>query len=192
MKPIKNSTVQATEIMSEPELIQSLKRRDESAFNHLYENYSSALYKIIYQIIPDEYTANDVLQKVFVNIWQKIEGYESSKGRLFTWMLNIARNASIDTIRSKAYQVHKKHDYMPDQQFMSLNSSNCYIRIDGIGISKYVAKLKPQQRMLIEMVYFRGYSHPEVAAMHDIPLSTIKTRVRTALTQLRTLLESEN
>lgn len=177
---------------SESELISFLKERDQAAFNHLYDHYSSSLYKIIFQIVPEEDLANDILQKVFVNIWQKIEGYESSKGRLFTWMLNIARNAAIDTLRSKAYQVHKKHSSVPETHFLNLQSGNCYMRIDGIGLTKYIAKLKPQQRQLIELVYYRGYSHPEVAAMHDIPLSTIKTRVRTALSQLRILLGNEN
>ena len=173
---------------SEVELISSLKDRNQAAFNHLYENYSGALHKIISQIIAEEDTVNDVLQKVFVNIWQKIDGYESNRGRLFTWMLNIARNAAIDAVRSKDYQVRKKLTSFPESSFINISTGSYYIRVDGIGLEKYVAMLKPEQRLLIELVYFRGYTHPEVAAMHDIPLSTIKTRVRSALTQLRQLL----
>ena len=184
--------MQISTTFTEGELISSLKGRSEAAFSHLYENYSTALYKIIIQIVPDEEAANDVLQKVFINIWQKIDRYESSKGRLFTWMLNIARNAAIDTLRSKAYQVQKKHSIVPDSQMATIPAHFCQMRFDGIGITKYVAKLKPQQRILIELVYLKGYSQPEVAAMHDIPLSTIKTRVRSALSQLRHLLASEN
>lgn len=181
-----------TTSFTEGELISSLKERNEAAFSHLYDHYSAALQKIIIQIVPDEEIANDILQKVFINIWQKIDRYESSKGRLFTWMLNIARNAAIDTLRSKAYQVQKRHSSLPDTQVASLAGHCSYMRFDGIGLTKYVAKLKPQQRILIELVYLKGYSQPEVAAMHDIPLSTIKTRVRSALSQLRILLASEN
>lgn len=184
--------MQITTTFTERELVTSLKDRSQAAFSHLYDNYSVALQKVIIQIVPNEEAANDVLQKVFINIWQKIDRYESSKGRLFTWMLNIARNAAIDTLRSKAYQVQRLHSSIPDSNIHLLHTPNCYMRFDGIGLNKYVAKLKPQQRILIELVYLKGYSQPEVAAMHDIPLSTIKTRVRTALSQLRLLLASEN
>jgi RNA polymerase sigma factor (sigma-70 family) len=184
--------VQLTTPFAESELVSSIRHRNQTAFNHLYDNYSAALFKIIIQIVQDSDEANDVLQKTFVNIWQKIEAYDASKGRLFTWMLNIARNAAIDTLRSKTYQYQRKHQVLPDNQLANLSSNNCYLRVDGIGLGKYVARLKPQQRMLIELVYYKGYSHPEVAAMQDIPLSTIKTRVRTALSQLRMLIGTHN
>ena len=74
-----------------------LKQRSEKAYSYLYDNYAGALYGIIHSIIPDNETANDVVQDVFVNIWTKIDSYDPSKGRLFTWMLNIARNAAIWT-----------------------------------------------------------------------------------------------
>ena len=78
-----------------------LKQRRESAFNYLYDNYSAALYSVIISIVPDRELSNDILQEVFVKIWRQIETYDVTKGRLFTWMLNIARNASIDALRSK-------------------------------------------------------------------------------------------
>ncbi len=86
-----------------------LKSRDDKAFGYLYDNYSGSLFTIVSQIVNDMELANDVLQEVFINIWRKIETYDSSKGRLFTWMLNIARNASIDTLRSKSYQNSQKN-----------------------------------------------------------------------------------
>jgi RNA polymerase sigma factor (sigma-70 family) len=178
--------------LNECELVHLLKDKNQSAFNHLYHHYYRALYKIIHQIVSDEDAAADVLQKVFVNVWQRIDGYESSKGRLFTWMLNIARNAAIDTVRSRSYQSFKKQVYLPDDYFINLSDCSYYLSIDSIGIEKYVARLKPSQRMLIELVYYHGYSHPEVAAMQAIPLSTIKTRVRTAISQLRMLIGREN
>jgi RNA polymerase sigma-70 factor (ECF subfamily) len=177
---------------NECELVHLLKNRNQSAFNHLYQHYSSALYKIIHRIVSDEDAAADVLQKVFVNVWQRIDAYESSKGRLFTWMLNIARNAAIDTLRSRSFQSYRKQVYVPDEYFVNLSDCSYYLSIDSIGIEKYIARLKPSHRMLIELVYFHGYSHPEVAAMQAIPLSTIKTRVRTAISQLRILIGREN
>src|SRR5215217_5978773 len=88
----------------EAELVALLQSHNNQAFTYLYDHYSNALYGIINQIVPDPEFANDVLQEVFVNIWRKIDSYDDSKGRLFTWMLNIARNASIDKLRSKSYR----------------------------------------------------------------------------------------
>jgi RNA polymerase sigma-70 factor (ECF subfamily) len=85
---------------TEQELTSSLQRREQSAFSYLYDQYSGALYSVIHNIVTDSEIANDVLQEVFVKIWKQIESYDASKGRLFTWMLNISRNASIDMLRS--------------------------------------------------------------------------------------------
>ncbi|HVG12982.1 MAG TPA: sigma-70 family RNA polymerase sigma factor, partial [Flavisolibacter sp.] len=88
----------------EGELIALLKNKDEQAFSYLYDNYAGALYGVVKQIVTDLEVGNDVLQEVFVSIWKKIDSYDATKGRLFTWMLNIARNAAIDKTRSKNYQ----------------------------------------------------------------------------------------
>jgi RNA polymerase sigma-70 factor (ECF subfamily) len=89
----------------EHELVALLKAKDNQAFSYLYDNYAGALCGIVKQIVGDMELANDVMQEVFVSIWRKIDTYDASKGRLFTWMLNIARNAAIDKTRSKNYQI---------------------------------------------------------------------------------------
>ena len=101
-KPGQPILLGATTSYTEQELISLLKSRDNRAFGYLYDNYSAALFGIITQIVGDMELANDVLQEVFINVWRKIETYDPTKGRLFTWMLNIARNASIDILRSKS------------------------------------------------------------------------------------------
>jgi len=88
----------------EQELVSQLLQQNGQAFSYLYDNYSPALFGVINQIISDKEAAADVLQDVFVNIWKKISLYDDTKGRLFTWMLNIARNAAIDKLRSRSYQ----------------------------------------------------------------------------------------
>ena len=93
---------------SEQELVGLLKEQNNDAFNYLYDHYSGALYTIINQIVPDKDTASDVLQEVFVNIWRKMNTYDETKGRLFTWMLNIGRNAAIDKVRSKGYRDNQR------------------------------------------------------------------------------------
>jgi RNA polymerase sigma factor (sigma-70 family) len=171
---------------SEQELVLLLKEKNARAFGYLYDNYSTALYNIIRQMISDTDLANDVLQEVFLNIWRKIETYDSSKGRLFTWMLNIARNASIDTLRSKSYQNNQKNQELPND--VNNNSSSFLympINIDNIGLRKILDKLKPEHRILIELAYFKGYTHEEIAQIENVPLGTVKTRIRNALLQLK-------
>jgi RNA polymerase sigma factor (sigma-70 family) len=175
---------------TEQELVAALKARDNKAFAFLYDNYAGALYSIIRQIITDNSElAGDVLQEVFINIWRKIESYDQSKGRLFTWMLNIARNAAIDTRRSKSYQNSQKNQELPDNVYKGASNQTTQQNIDNIGLKKVLEKLKPEHRVLVELAYFKGFTHEEIAEMMTIPLGTVKTRIRNALLQLREYLK---
>jgi RNA polymerase sigma-70 factor (ECF subfamily) len=173
---------------NEQELVSLLKDRDNRAFAYLYDNYSGALYGIILQILDNTELSNDVLQEVFINIWRKMESYDPSKGRLYTWMLNIARNASIDTLRSKSFQNSQKNQSFPEN-VDGLSTGTSQPNIDNIGLRKTLEKLKSEQRVLIDLAYFKGYTHEEIADIEGIPLGTVKTRIRTALQQLRNILK---
>jgi RNA polymerase sigma-70 factor (ECF subfamily) len=173
---------------TEQELVAALKDRDPGAFNYLYDHYSASLYTVVKQMVQNSETANDVLQEVFVNIWRKIESYDPSKGRLFTWMLNIARNASIDTLRSRSFQNSQKNQEITETVHNISGPSSSLTNIDSIGLKKLLQKLKPEYRMLIELAYFKGYTQEEIAEIEDIPLGTVKTRIRNALIQLRSFL----
>jgi RNA polymerase sigma factor (sigma-70 family) len=178
-----------TNTYTEQQLVSLLKSRDSKAFGYLYDNYSGALYTIIAQIVEDLELSNDVLQEVFINIWKKIESYDPGKGRLFTWMLNIARNASIDTLRSKSFQNSRKNQSIPqNDEWNSTNKVN-QVNVDNIGFRKVLEHLKKEHRVLIELAYFKGYTHEEIAEIEDIPLGTVKTRIRNALLQLRDYLK---
>jgi len=172
---------------SEEELVALLQNRNEQAFGYLYDNYSGALFGIVNGIVTDKDIANDVLQNVFVNIWRKIESYDASKGRLFTWMLNIARNASIDEVRSKGFRDSQKNISISDNQ----NIPGAVIGpvMDDVGLRKVLTKLKGELRVLVDMSYFQGFTHEEISKVLDIPLGTVKTRIRSALSQLRTMIQ---
>jgi RNA polymerase sigma factor (sigma-70 family) len=174
---------------TEQELISLLKSRDNRAFGYLYDNYSAALFGIITQIVGDMELANDVLQEVFINVWRKIESYDPTKGRLFTWMLNIARNASIDVLRSKSFQNSQKNQSISESYDTGIGGQSLPVNIDNIGLKKILLQLKAEHRVLIELAYFKGYTHEEIADIEDIPLGTVKTRIRSALIQLRGLLK---
>lgn len=173
---------------NEDQLVVLLKEQSEDAFSYLYDHYSGALFTIINQIVPDKDTAGDVLQEVFINIWKKIGTYDATKGRLFTWMLNIARNAAIDKIRSKGYRNNQRFQALDgDEQSGSLMSANPLIA--DVGLKKILSKLNTEARKLIELSYFQGYTHEEIAKMLGIPLGTVKTRIRTAIIQLRSMIQ---
>ena len=162
-----------------------LRQKDSGAFSYLYDHYAGALHTVVRQIVVDSELAADVLQEVFVNIWKRIDTYDASKGRLFTWMLNIARNASIDKTRSRSFQQGMRQQPLGDSE---LAVYAVRPGIDDYGLKKVLFKLKDEQRMLIDLSYYQGFTHEQIAKALNIPLGTVKTRIRSALTQLRTLL----
>lgn len=173
---------------SEHELVVLLNEQSNDAFNYLYDHYSGALFTIINQIVPDKDTAGDVLQEVFVNIWKKINTYDSAKGRLFTWMLNIARNAAIDKIRSKGYRDNQRNQPIIGTENGGMEMSSNPV-VNDVGLKKVLTTLNEEYRRLIDLSYFQGFTHEEIAKMLGIPLGTVKTRIRTAISQLRTMIK---
>ncbi len=172
---------------SEQELVALLKEQNNDAFNYLYDHYSGALFTIINQIVPDKDTASDVLQEVFVNVWRKIGTYDETKGRLFTWMLNIARNAAIDKVRSKGYRDNQRTQPIAEGENAGMAMSSNPV-VNDVGLKKVLTTLNEEYRKLIDLSYFQGFTHEEIAKMLGIPLGTVKTRIRTAISQLRTMI----
>ena len=172
---------------SEDELVSLLQKRNDNSFGYLYDNYSGALLGVVSAIVADQETARDVLQEVFANIWKKIESYDPAKGRLFTWMMNVARNAAIDKIRSRGYQDSLKNYAIPDAE--SNIGAATMPQLADTGLKKVLTQLKEEHRVLIDMSYFQGYTHEEIAKILKIPLGTVKTRIRSALTHLRTMIK---
>lgn len=174
--------------LSENELITLLKDKDEKAFNYLYDHYSGAIYGFILRIVElkQEHT-EEVLQDVFVKIWKYIEQYDDSKGRLYTWIINITRNTAIDYIKSKGYQNEQKNQSIVNLVHKDTLSSS-EEKVDMIGMKTVIDTLKPEWRELIELAYFQGYSQTEIAEILEIPIGTVKTRTRSALLELKQIL----
>ncbi|NIG57245.1 RNA polymerase sigma factor [Chitinophaga sp. Cy-1792] len=178
----------ATLTYTEAELVHGLKARDERIFSYLYDHYSPALYGVALKVITDETAAVDILQEAFVKIWRSIDKYDASKGRLFTWMLNIARNTAIDSLRSKAYKLDQKITDIDSGNLLSDPSLAVHLQVDHLGLSKVLELLQREQRIIIDLAYFKGCTQEEIAKILDIPLGTVKTRMRNAIIQLRSLL----
>ena len=174
---------------NEEELVLLLQSRDQQAFSYLYDNYSAALNGIIYRMVENRELSEDILQEAFVKIWNNFSSYDTGKGRLFTWMLNITRNLTIDTLRSKSYK--KQGKISSDENSVSNLTDDARIaeRFDAMGIRKKLVNLKPEQRVIIDLAYFSGYTQDEISKEMGIPLGTVKTRMRSAIIELRKMLE---
>jgi RNA polymerase sigma factor (sigma-70 family) len=171
--------------LSEEELVRALRNREKIAIEALYDMYSSSLYGVISRIITDTATAEDLLQETFVKIWNSFSGYSAGKGRLFTWMVNIARNLAIDKIRSKDFKNQTKNQELENNVTFIDERKNAVYNPELLGVKDLVETLKPEQRSIIELVYFKGYTHVEAADELGVPLGTIKTRLRMAIMLLR-------
>ena len=163
----------------------ALKNREKIAVEALYDMYSSSLFGVISRIITDTATAEDVLQETFVKIWHSFSSYSTEKGRLFTWMVNIARHLAIDKLRSKDFKNQNKNQELENNVTFIDEKRNTVYNPELLGIKDLVEKLKPEQKSILELVYFKGYTHVEAADELGIPLGTIKTRLRMAIVQLR-------
>jgi len=171
--------------LSEDELVLALRNREKVAIEALYDMYSSSLYGIISRIIIDTATAEDVLQETFVKIWHSFSSYSTEKGRLFTWMVNIARNLSIDKLRSKDFKNQNKNQELEINVTLVDEQRNTTYKPELLGIKELVQTLKPEQKMILDLVYFKGFTHVEASEELGIPLGTIKTRLRAAIQELR-------
>jgi RNA polymerase sigma-70 factor (ECF subfamily) len=182
-------TTKQNKTMTQEELLPLLLRKEERAFTQLYDMYSKSLFSIITNLIKDREEAEDVLQEVFVKIWKNIDTYNQSKGRLYTWMLNITRNTAIDKLRSKGYNNSQKN--LSSDNFVHLldDSNKLTNKIDSIGLRDFVNKLKPKCIQLIDLLFFKGFTQQEASDELAIPLGTVKTQNRMCMNDLRNFLK---
>lgn len=168
-------------------LVQGLRESNAKSINQLYKMYAPALFGIIKRIVKCDEIAEDILQDTFVKIWKSIRLYDSSKGRLFTWLANLAKNLAIDQIRSKsAIKASKTDDiFMVAASLIDSQSHAYYLNTDKIGYKNLLIALKPDQKRIIDMIYFQGYTHVQTSEILNLPLGTVKTKLRLAILFLR-------
>jgi RNA polymerase sigma-70 factor (ECF subfamily) len=175
--------------MTQEELLPLILKKDDRSFTLMYDMYAKNLYGVIYNLINNREEAEDIMQEVFVKIWQNIGSYNESKGRFFTWIINIARNTTIDKMRSKGFNNSRKN--LSSDNFVHLldDSNKLSHMIDSIGIQEFVKKLKPKCIQIINLLFFKGYTQQEVADELEIPLGTVKTQNRNCINDLRNFLQ---
>lgn len=178
-------------MLNEQKIIKLLKTRDKKAISWLYDRFSPALYGVACRIVKSEALAQDVLQDAFVKIWKNGANYDRSKGTLFTWMLNITRNTAIDKTRSAHFRHNGK--IQPIDHFVNKSEAGLSheISTNHIGIRKKIEILEEKYKTIIDLVYFNGYTQQEVAEQLNLPLGTVKSRVRIALRELKKALSDQ-
>lgn len=171
-------------LAQETQLVERLKAGNSDAFAELYDRYSPALLGICLKIVGNSSDAENVLQDTFVKIWRNIAHYDASKGRLFTWLLAVARNTALDFVRSAYFSAKKEIQNIDTAVSIGFSPPELE-KLDHLGLNEVLDQLEPKLRVIVDHLYFLGYSQQELADELQMPLGTVKTRTRMALAQLR-------
>jgi RNA polymerase sigma-70 factor (ECF subfamily) len=172
----------------EADLIRRLQARDPNAMADLYDRFGRLTYALIFRIVRNAAAAEDLVQETFLRVWNRVQAFDREKGALGPWILAVARNRSIDYLRSvdgrMAQNVFELERMEQPSQFADFESE--IMNLDRVRILKEAfEKLTPNQRIVLELAYYEGLSQTEMAARMKQPLGTVKTWVRTALKTLR-------
>lgn len=166
-------------------LVRQFQKGDKTAFKDLYDRYAENICGVIHTIIKNRERSEELCQDVFVKIWENSASYDPSKGRFFTWILNIARNAAIDELRSKTHKNQKKNLQIHSLVDMIGEMDAIEDKPEAIGVKSLLKGLKEKCLLLIDLLYFRGYTQKEAAEELKAPVGTIKTRIRSCILQIR-------
>ncbi len=148
----------------------------------LYDNYSPALNGIALRVVGSPSLAADVLQQTFLKIWNNFDQYDENKASLFTWMARIARNSAIDARRLKSFEHNQKTDSFDTTVH---TGETTHIATAGIDVDTLLEGMDIEHRKVLDLVYLQGYSHSQASEHLQIPLGTVKTRIRSSISTLR-------
>ncbi|MFB7813098.1 RNA polymerase sigma factor [Paenibacillus chitinolyticus] len=171
------------------QLVRRIALKQPQALEQLYDRYERPMYSFAYRIVKDSMMAEEVVQELFLRIWNHAERYEDSQGKLSTWMFAIARNIAIDTLRRKQTRTSGQLAE-PDKLLLVADRSRgteeeVELRFMGEELASAMEDLNEDQKKVIDLIYFKGYTHQEVSQKQEIPLGTVKSRVRLAMKQLK-------
>jgi len=174
-------------------LLERITRRERAAFEELYARYVNILYATALKFVREESDAQDVVQDVFIQVWDKAKMYDPSKGKPLTWVLTLVRNRSIDRIRAIQRRARLRDEFeaetVTDESAWARESlSRVEAGEQGRTLRAAVNQLSPQQRKVIELAYFGGLTQIEIAEKLGEPLGTVKARARRGLLKLKELI----
>lgn len=182
-----NELAMPVNVRDEAELVMLLQEKSFKAFDYLYDAYAPALYGCLQKIIACPSTAQDILQNAFVKIWSNTAQYNASKGRLFTWMINITRYEALDYLRSKQHRQSTLTEMGIKESIDNGNACDRYqIRFD---VRRLIGQLPLKERSIIELS-LAGFTCREIGQLFGLPEGTVKTKMRTAYRKLRLALQN--
>lgn len=146
----------------------------------MYDKYASALYGVIFKVLQQTEAAEEVLQDTILKIWNNASKYDAAKGNLLNWMVNIARNAAIDRVRLKSFNIRNE-----TIENVSHQLEEAALNPETIGLKDLMKKLNPDQSIIVDLIYFKGYTQSEAAEALEIPIGTVKSRLYAAINKLR-------
>ncbi|SDI47826.1 RNA polymerase sigma factor [Natribacillus halophilus] len=179
----------ASEEPSEQQLIEQIVNKDPQALEQLYHRYERPIYAFAYRLVGEEMMAEEVMQELFLRVWNSAYRYDSDKAKFSTWMFTLTRNISIDLIRKKGRRVSDHPVEDQTLQTVKDTSQNVEEHMEdqmlADDIKEALQALNGQQQDIVEWIYFQGYTQQEVADTYAIPLGTVKSRARLALKNLQ-------
>lgn len=171
-------------------LVEMIKAKSEKGFNILYDRYADTLYYAIVKIVNHADEADDLLQDAFVKIWRHIDQFEPTKGSLYTWMLNIAKNHAIDYLRSSNHQKNGLNigiDLSAIKIDAMIDVHNTLNALEFADIKKRAMKLDAKYAEVIELIFFSGWTYKQASMILRLPIGTVKSRARKGLCLLKDL-----
>jgi RNA polymerase sigma-70 factor (ECF subfamily) len=177
------------ERLADEELMPLIGEKDPDAFAVFYDRHGGVAYSLAYRIVGERGAAEDVTQEAFISIWRSGARYDAARGSVRTWMLGVVRNRAIDALRSKAGRAPKLDfdddsilEHRPAEQ---LTDSEALRRETAQEVRGALDELPGEQSKVIQLAYFGGFSHSEIAVMLGVPLGTVKGRMRLGLEKIR-------
>jgi RNA polymerase sigma-70 factor (ECF subfamily) len=177
------------ERLADEELMPLIGEKDPDAFGVFYDRHGGVAYSLAYRIVGERGAAEDVVQEAFISIWRSGARYDRSRGSVRSWMLGIVRNRGIDFLRSKAGRAPKLDfddeavlEHRPAEELTDMEALR---RETAQELRGALGVLPGEQSKVIELAYFGGFSHSEIAAMLGVPLGTVKGRMRLGLEKIR-------
>ena len=169
-------------------LVQQLLQSDMRAFEQIYDRHSRLVYGLVYRIVQQAGTAEEVVQDVFLQLWRNAAQYDASRGPFLPWLLTMARHRALDTLRLKSERQRRREDQteeMPGVCAAPQFEKQLDEKRRAVQVRELMTSLQPQQKRAIELAYFEGLSHTEIAATLKEPLGTVKSWIRNGLMRLR-------
>ena len=182
MEPIQQSAGERGNAADDMRLVARIRAGDQQAMSELYDRYGKVVYAVALRVLQDASAAEDVLQDVFLQLWRNPDAFDASRGSLAAWLSVISRHRSIDRLRKRRPEVDIEDCVIAGGPDLSHEAERSLV---VEKVRAVLAEMDPNQRRALELAYFQGLTHTEIAQKTGEPLGTIKTRIRTGLQQLR-------